>query len=141
MNSDILYLLLLLFMGIKDLRHRQIKNWHIMIFIVYILLTIFVWKHISGFVLLNFLIILLFSLGGYVYGIVGAQDVKVIAISSFYNFYRYNTCWFLLTIILTGIIDILLWVSYFKKREEHTPLLFSWMLANYFFYLFFFLGW
>lgn len=140
MNSDLIYLILLLFVGIKDFRHRQIKNWQVMIFLIYILLTIFIWKHLSGFVLINVFIVLLFSLGGYIFGFVGAQDVKIIAISSFYNFYRYNIWWVFFTVILTGIIDILLWKSYFLKRDKHTPLLFSWMLANLIFYLYYYLN-
>ncbi|AZR72938.1 hypothetical protein BBF96_05745 [Anoxybacter fermentans] len=135
MINDLGYLFLLGFLGIKDLKYRRIKHWQIFTFLVYILIQIVSRKYLTSFILINFLIVTFLGFIGYLIGRIGAADVKVIALSSLYNFYRYHPWWVWKAGILTGIIDLLLGALYYHPKGEATPLLFSWMLANLLFFI------
>ncbi len=135
MISNLFFLLLLFISGIKDLRHRKIKHWQILFFLVFILIQIVMKNYLNPFILCNFIAVVFIGWIGYLNQMVGAADVKVIGLSSLYNFYHYDSWWVWYTGLLAGIIDLFLGAFYFHPRGENTPLLFSWTLATSFLYI------
>lgn len=129
MISDLIFLFLLTLGGITDLRHKRIKHWQISVFALFVLGHALVKRDMSLLILFNFLGVAIFGLAGFLINRVGAADVKVIALCSLYNFYHFNPWWVSEAVFLTAVIEFMLWGSYFRHRQERSPLLFAWMIA------------
>lgn len=129
MINDLFYLGFLILGGVKDLRHHEIKHWQIFLFCLFIFQQI-IWSPWPIFSLINFFFVLIITLSGYLYKLIGAADVKIISLSALYNFYFTDPWLIWLAGLLTAIIDIVLWILYFRQRNQPSPLIFSWMLTN-----------
>lgn len=129
MTSDLIFLGLLVLGGLVDFRHQRIKHWQLAVFALFILGHAAWYHDLSFFSLLNFLAVVILSLTGFLINRVGAADVKVIALSTLYNFYRFSPWWIWQVALITAVIDLLLWGGYFRHRKANSPLLFAWALA------------
>ena len=130
MANQILYLSYLLFLGLEDLRNSYIKNWQLIIFFFLQFLQVIFGIYVSTFILINFILISLMGFIGFSLGMVGAGDVKILALSSLSQLYSTHPWDIWLVGLITLIIDLILANLYFNSRKEETPLLFSWGLAN-----------
>ncbi len=135
MISDLIYMGLLSFGGLKDLRSRTVKHWQIFAFGMFICLQLLWFKHLSIPILLQFVLVILITSVSFLHQMIGAADVKIIVLSSLYNFYRFNLWWVWQVGILAGIIDLGLWSTYYRHRGQSSPLIFSWSLANLLYYV------